>query len=174
MSDIETLSSPDPESESASAGGASASDLVPLAGVEPEAGDEPVLQRLRQGGMTVGDAAMFASGDADLTAAGRRELEEMLPELKAAVAELSAGGQWSLRVEGHTDDRPVLPNGRWSSNWALSAARASTIAEYLVDKGFPARHLMAVGFADTQPLVQGDDNAARNRNRRIQLRLVEG
>jgi chemotaxis protein MotB len=61
---------------------------------------------------------------------------------------------------------------RWSSNWELSAARATRVAEYLIERGFPADRLMAVGLAETRPIVEGDDVEARRRNRRIELRLT--
>ena len=123
--------------------------------------------------MVLGNATLFASGDADLTAGGRRELADVADKLSKAVATMPAGTPWTIHVEGHTDNRPVVPGGRWSLNWALSAARASTIAEYLISRGIPADRLVAVGLADTRPVAAGSSAQARSRNRRIELRLVE-
>ena len=146
--DVEMLSCPEPEAG------------PPVGRVAPTASaDDPLIDQLRHGGMVLGDATLFASGEADLTAGGRRELAGVADELGKAIAEMPAGTPWTLHVEGHTDDRPVVPGGRWSSNWALSAARASTIAEYLIDRGMPADRLVAVGLADTRPVVAGSSAA---------------
>jgi chemotaxis protein MotB len=78
---------------------------------------------------------------------------------------------WMLRIDGHTDDLPIR-SGRFRSNWELSAARASTVAQYLIDEGFPADRLIAAGFADTQPVTSERSAAARAQNRRIEMRLT--
>ena len=77
--------------------------------------------------------------------------------------------KWVLRVDGHTDKRPIT--GRFRSNWELSTARAMTVIRTLIADGVPADHLAAAGFGEFQPLDPHDSDAAYARNRRIELRL---
>ena len=79
---------------------------------------------------------------------------------------------WVLRVDGHTDVRPV--NGpTFKSNWELSSARAISVVQYLISRGMPAQRLVAAGFAEFQPLDTGNTEDAYKRNRRIELKLTE-
>jgi chemotaxis protein MotB len=79
---------------------------------------------------------------------------------------------WVLRVDGHTDVRPV--NGpTFHSNWELSSARAISVVQYLISRGVPAQRLVAAGFAEFQPLDTGNTEDAYKKNRRIELKLTE-
>ena len=81
---------------------------------------------------------------------------------------------WVLRVDGHTDKRPILGNaGRFRSNWDLSAARAISVVQFLIGKGIPANRLVAAGFGEFQPLDPEKNEEAYRRNRRIELKLTE-
>ncbi len=77
-----------------------------------------------------------------------------------------------LRVDGHTDSRPIN-TAQFPSNWALSAARAIAVVQYLAGKGIPAQHLLAGAFGEFQPLDAGTTEDAYARNRRIELKLTE-
>jgi chemotaxis protein MotB len=74
-------------------------------------------------------------------------------------------------VGGHTDNIPIQ-NGRFDSNWELSAARAVAVARVLIAAGLPAERITAAGFAETHPRTANSDDAARRRNRRIEVLLV--
>lgn len=102
-------------------------------------------------------------GDLDKLAAGILELEKQIPP------EI----QWTLRVDGHTDARPVSGGGRFRSNWELSAARAIAVVRYLIDKGVSPKHLVAAGFGEFQPLEEGTSEEVMARNRRIELKLTD-
>ncbi len=78
-----------------------------------------------------------------------------------------------IRVDGHTDVRPVQSTARFRSNWELSAARAIAVVRYLIDRGIKPEHLVAAGFGEFQPLDPGDTEEAYARNRRIELKLTE-
>jgi chemotaxis protein MotB len=123
----------------------------------------------RSVGYTVG--LVFDSGEAELSPESQAELNRIAVELRRLIDDLPDDLPWMLRVDGHTDDLPVR-RGRFRSNWELSAARASTVAQYLIDWGIPADRLIAAGFADSQPLVEGRTDEARRQNRRIELRLT--
>jgi len=77
-----------------------------------------------------------------------------------------------LRVDGHTDKRPIA-TGQFPSNWELSASRAISVVRYLISRGVKAERLVAAGFGDFQPIETGDDVESLSRNRRIELKLTE-
>jgi chemotaxis protein MotB len=93
---------------------------------------------------------------------------DILPILDAIADEL-VPLERPLRVEGHTDDTPVLA-GRFHDNWDLSAARAASVASYL-EQAHHARPelLMAVGYAASRPIAPGKSPEARETNRRVEL-----
>ncbi len=107
-----------------------------------------------------------------LGAEGEERLAPLAEALREAVAELPGDRPWRLRVEGHTDRRPLRNNREFPTNWELSAARATEVVRYLIRKGLPEDHLEAVALAATRPLSRGRSRADYRRNRRIELHLV--
>jgi chemotaxis protein MotB len=77
-----------------------------------------------------------------------------------------------MRVDGHTDKRPIQ-SAQFHSNWDLSSARAIAVVQYLVSKGVSPQRLAAAGFGEFQPIDQGDSEEAYRRNRRIELKITE-
>ena len=73
-----------------------------------------------------------------------------------------------VRVEGHTDDR-----GKAASNQKLSQQRAEAVVAWLVAHGIDASRLEAQGLGSTRPLVAEKTDAARKKNRRVELHVVE-
>ena len=78
-----------------------------------------------------------------------------------------------LRVDGHTDARPLSGGGRFQSNWELSAARAISVVRYLIEKGVKPVNLVAAGFGEFQPLEEGESEEVLAKNRRIELKLTQ-
>ena len=79
-----------------------------------------------------------------------------------------------VQVQGHTDDRPIA-TAAFPSNWALSAARAVSVAHGLFGDGALDEDRFAVaGYADTQPLVSNTTAAGRARNRRVEIVIHQG
>jgi len=74
-----------------------------------------------------------------------------------------------IRVEGHTDDLPIH-NSQFSSNWELSAVRAINVVDILINdvKIDPAR-LSIVGYGEYKPLVPNTSEANRQKNRRVDI-----
>jgi len=103
------------------------------------------------------DALLFASGAARIRPAGL----ELLAEVAGAVA-----GAPALRVEGHTDDRPIA-NLRFGSNWELSAARAASVVEELAALGLPPERMAALGFGEFRPIADNGTAEGRASNRRV-------
>jgi chemotaxis protein MotB len=75
-------------------------------------------------------------------------------------------------VGGHTDDRTLRGDGRFASNWELSTARALAVTRVLTGAGLPAARVVAAGFGAQHPRVANTDEAARRKNRRIEVLLV--
>lgn len=125
----------------------------------------------------VGDRFVFQSevffdtGQALLLPEGRAELDKVADALKDLDKKIPAELPWVVRVDGHTDKRPIT--GAFKSNWELSSARAISVVQYLMSRGVPAQRLVAAGFAEFQPLDTADTDDAYKRNRRIELKLTE-
>lgn len=122
--------------------------------------------------LVVRSSTLFPRGDAEISGEGRTLLTELARRLNEATGRFPPDLDWEYRVEGHADDVPVRDNAPFASNWELSATRASSVVDYLVAAGVPGRHLAVAAFADTRPLVAGNDEEARERNRRIEVRLL--
>jgi chemotaxis protein MotB len=127
----------------------------------------------------VGDRFVFQSevffdpGQAELKPDGMPELDKIATAMKEITANIPADIPWVLRVDGHTDKRPLSGAGKFATNWDLSAARAIAVVRYLQSKGMPPEHLLAAGFGEYQPLDLGDGEEAFKRNRRIELKLTD-
>src|SRR5690606_540232 len=116
---------------------------------------------------------LFAPGQADIAAAGLPELDALADAILQLEEEIPPDINWVLRIDGHTDKRPIS-NARFPSNWELSAARAISVAQYLVSRGVPPARLVAAGFGEFAPLDPADNDDAYRRNRRIEFKLTEG
>ncbi|KAA0683428.1 peptidoglycan -binding protein [Roseomonas genomospecies 6] len=112
---------------------------------------------------------LFPSGSATLEEAGKLRLAELARTLIEIGRTIPPDINWVLRVDGHTDARPVRI--QFASNWELSAARAISVVKYLIDQGIPADRLAAAGFGEYQPLDPGTSDEALARNRRIEVKL---
>lgn len=112
---------------------------------------------------------LFESGQSALNPQGRAELDKLAAALADLEREIPPEIAWVMRVDGHTDKRPIV--GR--SNWELSATRAISVVQYLVSKGVTPQHLVAAGFGEFQPIDTGETEEAYRRNRRIELKLTE-
>ncbi|HLZ04107.1 MAG TPA: peptidoglycan -binding protein [Bradyrhizobium sp.] len=126
----------------------------------------------------VGDRFVFQSevffdtGQATLLPEGISELDTVASALLDLDKQIPKEIPWVLRVDGHTDVRPIN-SPIFKSNWELSSARAISVVQYLISKGVPAQRLVAAGFAEYQPLDPGNTEDAYKRNRRIELKLTE-
>ncbi len=116
---------------------------------------------------------LFPSGSDEFNVAGKAELDKLADAIKQLEAEIPPEIAWVLRVDGHTDARPLSGTGRFRNNWELSSARAIAVVRYLIDKGVSPQHLVAAGFGEYQPIEPGDSDEANAKNRRIELKLTE-
>jgi chemotaxis protein MotB len=132
----------------------------------------------RPGIRVVGDRFVFQSeiffdpGSAQIKPQAGAALDQLASALASLEKEIPPDIAWVLRVDGHTDNRPIS-NAQFPSNWELSSARAIAVVQYLIGKGISPAHLVAAGFGEYQPLDTADTDEARARNRRIELKLTE-
>src|SRR6266511_946364 len=125
----------------------------------------------------VGDRFVFQSevffdtGQAVLRPEGRAELDKLAAALVELDRQIPGEIAWVLRVDGHTDIRPVT--GLYRNNWDLSAARAISVVQYLIGRGVSPQRLVAAGFGEFQPIDADRTEEAFSRNRRIELKLTE-
>lgn len=115
----------------------------------------------------------FDTGKADLKPDAQAELDKVATALVGLEQQIPSDIPWVLRVDGHTDVRPLSPGGQFKSNWDLSAARAISVVEYLIGKGVEPQRLVAAGFGEYQPIDTGTTEDAYRRNRRIEFKLTE-
>jgi chemotaxis protein MotB len=127
----------------------------------------------------VGDRFVFQSevffdpGQSALQPAGQAELDKLASAIIELDKQIPGDVAWVLRVDGHTDKRPLAGTGQFKNNWELSSARAIAVVQYLISKGVPPQRLVAAGFGEFQPLDAGDSDEALKRNRRIEIKLTE-
>lgn len=113
---------------------------------------------------------LFPSGSATLQAGGRAQLAQFAETLLEIAANVPDEVDWILRVDGHTDRRPIA-TATFPSNWELSTARALSVVRHLNELGVPEERMAAAGFGEHQPLDPADTEDAYQRNRRIELKL---
>ena len=115
--------------------------------------------------------AMFKGGSAFIVEAAEDELDRV-----AQLVSLMGITNYSVEVEGHTDDVPIKTK-QFPSNWELSAARAAAVVRWLITRGVDPVRLRAIGYGDTQPLSPNTTDegegipANRNENRRIVIKI---
>ena len=116
-------------------------------------------------GITVEISAslLFNSGDAVLQPQSKQAL--------AAVAKVLAEVVNPIQVEGHSDNVPIN-SPAYPSNWELSSARAGSVVRLFAELGVPTTRMVAIGYADNQPLDTNTTADGRARNRRVNVLIL--
>lgn len=110
------------------------------------------------------DSVLFDSGQAELKPAAKTVLDKL--------AETVKGLPNQIRIEGHTDDRPIH-TPQYPSNWELSTARATNVIRYLIERcGLSPKRLSAAGYGEYRPVADNSSEAGRARNRRVDIVLL--
>jgi chemotaxis protein MotB len=107
---------------------------------------------------------LFPSGSGAFSTAAEPVLDKLAEVLKPFPN--------PIRVEGHTDDRPIH-TGAFPSNWELSAARAASVVHQFTKQGIDPLRLEIVGFGEFHPRQANDSNEGRNANRRVAVLVLE-
>ncbi len=115
---------------------------------------------------------LFSAGQANISAQGATEISKLAEAILQLEAEIPPEINWVLRIDGHTDRRPIS-TVQFPSNWELSAARAISVAKLLITEGVAPNRLVAAGFGEFSPIDPADTEEAYRRNRRIEFKLTE-
>jgi chemotaxis protein MotB len=107
---------------------------------------------------------LFPSGAGEFTPTAEPVLDKLAEVLKPFPN--------PIRVEGHTDDRPIR-TAAFPSNWELSAARAASVVHQFTRQGIDPLRLEIVGFGEFHPRQPNDTNEGRNANRRVVVLVLE-
>lgn len=111
----------------------------------------------------VAGGVLFASGQDALSEQGRRTLAEVGKQLEGK----------AIRIDGHTDDTPIV-RSKWESNLQLSVARSIAVANFLIkDAGLKPERVSVAGYGEYRPATPGTDDAARQKNRRVEILMLE-
>jgi chemotaxis protein MotB len=122
-----------------------------------------IVTELNERGLIVHimENAMFDEGKADL----KPRAIEILDMVASDIVTMPN----HVRVEGHTDDRPIN-NAEFPSNWELSTARATVVVRHFIEKyGYPADQISAIGFSSFRPYVPNTSIEKRALNRRVDI-----
>jgi chemotaxis protein MotB len=131
--------------------------------IAPELQNGKVQVRLDDRGLTISmrEAGFFASGDAAVQPSSLAVIEK--------IASVVAALPNSVRLEGHTDARPIHTS-RFRSNWELSTARAIAMLELLQNRyQIPSDRLAVAGYGENAPADTNDTEQGRAHNRRVDL-----
>ena len=113
--------------------------------------------------VTLGAGGAFQSGSAELT-----------PDARALIAKLSKDAidqNSSLTITGHTDNVPIA-NFKYSDNWELAAARASSVARSVQNAGIiGGDRIKIVSQGENSPVADNNTPAGREKNRRIEIEI---
>ncbi|MCL0051257.1 flagellar motor protein MotB [Thermodesulfovibrionales bacterium] len=111
--------------------------------------------------VTFPGAALFPSGSADIKRGSFDILKRLSERLDAVPGRIT--------IEGHTDNVPLRPGGRFRSNWELSTARAASALDFFIQRGLrPARFSIA-GYSEYRPVADNDTPEGRAKNRRVEI-----
>lgn len=107
------------------------------------------------------EQALFRSGEAEIL----NESNAFLDKVGTMLGEM----QNLVKVEGHTDNRPITTE-RYPSNWELSAARAGSVIRYLIENfHLDSTRFIAVGYGETRPIVPNNSEENWQKNRRVEI-----
>jgi chemotaxis protein MotB len=115
---------------------------------------------------------LFDAGQATISSEGQIQIASLASAILELESQIPSEIPWVLRIDGHTDRRPIS-TPQFPSNWELSAARAIAVAKLLVEQGVSPNRLLAAGFGEFAPLDPADNDDAYRRNRRIEFKLTE-
>ena len=114
--------------------------------------------------VTLQQTAFFPSADDTVTPSSFESIRK--------VAKIIESLPNPIRLEGHTDSQPIR-NGRFHSNWELSAARSISMMDLMVNRfDVPEGRMAIAGYADTVPIASNETDEGRSKNRRVDIVIL--
>lgn len=102
---------------------------------------------------------------------GSAEIEPPAIAVLDRIAVILAARPYPVRIEGHTDTRPIKTS-QFPSNWELSAARAARIVRLFEAHGISPGRMVVAGMGENRPLADNTTEEGRNRNRRVTIVIL--
>ena len=130
---------------------------------------EVLLQCCGPGQQFVLSEVNFSPGSEEITKGARKNLDVMAKQI------VQINDLIEVSVVGHTDKTPLGRSGKYPNNFALSSARAGSVAQILINGGVDERFVKVSGAGSTQPLFPEKDKNGkiilknRNKNRRVHV-----
>lgn len=116
---------------------------------------------------------LFPSGSYKISTDGKKQLKILAGVMKDFEAKIPDDVDWIIRVDGHTDNKKVIPGTPgYRNNMELSLLRATAVVNELVRNGVSQRRLIPSGFGELYPVTKGKTSADLQKNRRIELKLT--
>ena len=116
---------------------------------------------------------LFGSGSYKISESGKKQIQALANIIKDFEEKIPSNIDWIIRVDGHTDNKPVLAGTyAYRNNMQLSLLRATAVVNELVKNGVSKRRLVPSGFGELHPVELGKDPASLQKNRRIELQLT--
>lgn len=113
--------------------------------------------------ITLPDSLLFSSGSAELKSESTDALTRIAEKLKELPGKVA--------IEGHTDNIPIS-SSIYKSNWELSAARASSVLHFLLQRGLSPDRFLIAGYGEYKPVATNDTDEGRAKNRRVELIIL--
>jgi chemotaxis protein MotB len=134
--------------------------------------EKALEEEIKKGAITLRDGQdglIISLSELGFFDSGSAEMRQTAEGSFQRIAQLLASRRCGVRVEGHTDDRPIRTSA-FKSNWDLSTARATEIVKALIDRDhFEPALLSAAGYGEYHPVATNDTAAGRAQNRRVDL-----
>ncbi len=109
---------------------------------------------------------LLSSGSAQIKPTGQKVLSIIAESLNAYPGR-------AISVEGHTDNRPMVQNARYKSNWELSVARGLAAVNYFQQNNqVDPKRLKVIGYGEYRPVSSNETAEGRKLNRRIEIRIL--
>ena len=141
-----------------------------VSALQKEMGDKSMKVVMTEEGVkiTMSSDFFFASGSADFAGNASGVLDKLVEVFKAT--------NNKIRIEGHTDNQPIIAgtelSRRYPTNWELSSQRAINVLKYLERQGVPGQRLSGVALGETKPAKNNDSPEGRAANRRVEIYVL--
>ena len=116
---------------------------------------------------------LFTQGSVEIGSKGQLEMVKLASTLMEIEKSLPTDIDWILQIEGHTDNLSVRAGQTYKDNWELSTKRALSVLRFLIKQGIKPSRLSASGYGSFQPIDKNNNKNAREKNRRIEMKITQ-
>ena len=116
---------------------------------------------------------LFSQGSTKIGSKGQQEMIKLASTLMEIEKSLPTDINWILQIEGHTDNLSVKAGQTYKDNWELSTQRALSVLRFLIKQGIKPSRLSASGYGSFQPIDTKNNENAREKNRRIEMKITQ-